>query len=51
MMFDIEDNFTNGSDNANYTGRHGMKDFSQINLYLAVPVRLTTSLAMHCYFS
>ena len=42
-MFDIEDNFTNGSDNGNYTG---VKDYSLIKLYLAVPVRLITSLAV-----
>ena len=44
-MFDIEDNcnFTNGSDDGNYTRR---KDYSLVKLYLAVPVRLTTSLAI-----
>ena len=43
MIFDIEDNFTNGSDNGNYTSEN---DFTWIKLHLAVPVRLTTSLAI-----
>ena len=45
-MFDTEDNFTNGLDNANYTGKYGRKDYSLVKLYLAVPLWLITSLAI-----
>ena len=44
LMFDIEDNFTaNRSSYGNYSDR---KDFSLIHLYLAVPLRITLSLAI-----
>ena len=45
-MFDIEDNFTNGSDSANNTGIYGRKDYQLVKLYLAIPVRLIVSLAI-----
>ena len=43
MMLDTGDNFTNGSD---YAGGYGRKDYALVQLYLAVPLWLITSLAI-----
>ena len=46
-MFVIEDNLTtNASSYANYSDGYGRKDFPLIQLYLAVPLRLTMSLVI-----